>query len=149
MPYDLYRLLFSRPLAIHQILQSKFLVELKAQSWLIRKLNISVLDDLAIVNDEIPFASPVSVLEIERLVAQKILNGGRAVSGRDRGDRPQNVMGSNGIIVSSRQIGNSLGLKQAAGLGNIDLDDMHRLIGDKRQEIAAGVKVLSCEDRRR
>jgi hypothetical protein len=26
---------------------------------------------------------------------------------------------------------------------------MHRLIGDKRQEIAAGVKVLSCEDRRR
>ena len=51
--------------AFHDVLRGEVFIDLDTESRLIRELNVAVLDDLAIVDDQVAFSCTIAVLEIE------------------------------------------------------------------------------------
>ena len=82
---------------------------------------MAVRDDLAIVDDQVPFPCPHPVLEIEGLMTHEVLNRRRVIGRGDRCDRPHDVLGGGRDIEDSGKIGNTHSFQQAPRLGNMDL----------------------------
>src|ERR1035437_18990 len=118
-------------------------IQLDAQAGFVRQRDVSVFHDGSIVQNHI--IHPAAIAD-DGFGAQKIANRAGPLHDPTNGDNAAGVVRAHGYRVGLGEIGDLLGLEQAARVSNVELRDVEAPVDDEIRESLAARQILARED---